>query len=226
MSEEREGFHLTIEEIAAVLAMGGKQKFVGFRGRNPGILTEERMLNACCAMLRDGIMTQIDGKFRLRRDLWEVMLPVYTADSLLLVTPADEGSRQLACYGSGPVTVVEPAVYGGYSLTAMEAGELAGQICRVLSLECFREEIPAPQLPEEAGPGPDADREELLRGAVFVLEQISTDSNRRLRWLRCILVDGEPVLQWRERDETVYRLMTESCLQEALREMMRGVTES
>lgn len=176
MSGDTERLHLSMDEIAAILSMGGKKALVGFPPASGEGFTRERLWSACAGLVRDGLMTQIDGTYRLRKELFEVMQPLYAAKTALILTPADGRESQMVFYPAERITAVEPAAYGGFSLWTLDAGELGPCICDHLSLRFWDEALPVPAQPPQAGEAAKS---------VLLLERADAETGLCTGRLRC-----------------------------------------
>ena len=116
MSVFQEGCQLNIDEIVAVMALAGKKALVGFRSEDVEQLSAQRIWEACAGLVRDAMMTQIDGKFRLCRDLMAVMQPMCQATAVVAVTPSRDQYPQQLLYRGETVTAMLPTPFGRYLL--------------------------------------------------------------------------------------------------------------
>ena len=58
MNCERESWILSLDEIAAILSLVGRERFVGLAEMQAQPLQTQDILNACCRLLQDRMMTQ------------------------------------------------------------------------------------------------------------------------------------------------------------------------
>lgn len=182
MSIDREGWILSREEICAIASLVGMEQFVGFTGAQDRPLQEQDLLNACCALIRDRMMTQIDGKYRLSRGLAEVMQPVCTARTVLVLTPGIRPRGRRMYYIGQGVTAMEQTLRG-FALTRLERDELADALWEHMELES-EPKLPQP-LPEPPAPaGASASRDSLLRDSLCLLERLDAASGSPSGWLQ------------------------------------------
>ena len=221
MSQYREGCQLRIDEIAAVLALAGKQSLVGFQTEDLRSLTSEQVWNACCRLVRDQMMTQIDGKFRLCPELVEVMQPVCQAQTVLALTPASDLKLQVIYYCTDRVVSMERTAYGRYVLMAMGPEELAADVADRMELS-FEEEQPGEESRLEIDVQREDSREKLLSGSLFVLEVLDGMTGTRRGWLRVAEQGMDRWLQWTQRHTVCCEELTEALLATLLQALQRG----
>lgn len=220
MSYERVGWKLTMEEIAAILALIGREQFVGLAESQAAQLQPQDLLNACCALVRDRMMTQVDGKYRLSRELAEVMEPVCLAKTVLMLMPGQGRRGRRMFYVGRGVTAMEQSLRG-FVLTRLEMEELPEELWESMEL------LPAEETPETA-PVPtvgDAAREQLIRDASFLLEKLDPNDGSRQGWLRVRRQELRDVwLEWTEGGFVRQELLSLRALTEAIGNMVRGET--
>lgn len=220
MSYEREGWKLTIEEIAVILSMVGKEQFVGLAEAQTAQLQPQDLLNACCALLRDRMMTQVDGRYRLSRELAGVMEPVCLAKYVLMLVPGGGRRGIRMFYANRSVTSMEQS-NRGFIMTRLEAGELPDELWETMEL------LPAETMPESAPPAPDvaASKSQLLADASFLLENLDPNTGERCGWLRVRRQALRDVwLEWTEKGVVRQIPLNRRSLTEAIGSMLRGET--
>lgn len=221
MNQYREGCQLRIDEIAAVLALAGKTSLVGFQTEDLRSLNSEQMWNACCRLVRDRMMTQIDGKFRLCPELVDVMQPVCQARLVLALTPASDLKPQAIYYCTDRVVSMERTAYGRYTLTPMGPKELPEDVADRMELS-FEEETASGEVQLQIDVQTGDPRQKLLSGALFVLEVLDGTSGTRLGWLRVVEQGMDRWLQWTQRDTVCCEELTEALLSKLLQALQRG----
>lgn len=221
MSEYQESCRLRLEEIAAVLSLAGRKNLVGFRAEQ--LLTREAVWNACCALLGDGLLTQTEGKFRISRELAEVMQPLCAPAAVLALTPGTDLAPQVLYYVSDRATALEQAVYGGYTLTPLGANEILQDLCDRLELE-FPDYSQEDAQPPQAAVAPEDGTQKLLAGADFVLEQLDPETGHRRNWLRVLSVGMDRWLQWTQGPGLECEALTEELLQKVVQRLRKGET--
>lgn len=214
MIELNEGCQLTLDEIAAVVSLSGRQSMVGFRREDLDNLTPERLWDACCCLMRDTMMTYEDGKFRLSRELAAVMRPICQADSVLVLTPASDLHAQVIYYAAERVCAMNPTPFGRFVLRSMERHELAEALEAHLEIS-YPEQMPE-DLPPVATVTADADTQELLEGALFLLERIDPGTGLRIGWVRVLEQGPLSWLQWTENKDIGCVPLTKQALSELL----------
>lgn len=217
MSIDRESWILSREEICAIASLVGMKQFVGFTGTGDRPLQEQDLLNACCALIRDRMMTQIDGKYRLSRGLAEVMQPVCTARTVLVLTPGMRPRGRRMYYIGRGVTVMEQTLRG-FALTRLEPEELADALWEHMELEAD----PKPPEGETEPPSPAvayASRESLLRVSLFLLEQLDPSTGTERGWLR---LRREAWLEWTVGELVQQAPLSRNALAGAVSAMLGG----
>ncbi len=154
-------------------------------------------------------MTQIDGKYRLRRELFDIMLPVYAAKTVLMLTPDSNRYSQVAYYVAERITAVEPTAFGGFSLWTMDAGELPESILDHIPLRFWNEALPVPERAPEAGE---------LSESVLLLEWIDADTGLCMGKLRCVERGME---SWLETADGC-KPLTKECLCMGVESLLKG----
>ena len=221
MSGYHEGCQLTFDEIAAVAALAGKKTLVGFRPEEMQELTAERVWSACAGLMRDAMMTQIDGKFRLCKALVDVMQPVCEAKTILAMTPSRDQYTQQLYYGADRVAAVERSPFGRYILSALEKSELTEALEEHLELE-YPREVPSQEEGELIPmPETDAPREKLLEGARFLVEQLDPETGARTEWLRVVELGLFSWVQWTANGAVCHESLTRDTLDGLLRQMLK-----
>ena len=220
MSVLHEGCQLTIHEIAAVLSLSGKEAMIGFQNEDIQTVTQESMWNACCNLVRDAMMTQIDGMFRLSRELVDVMKPVCMARSILSLTPGSDGYAQLIFYSEDTVTSMERTPFGRYALMAMDREEVSDMLQEHLEIEFPETEPGEEDLPPDVTVQISEPRESLLQGARFLLEQLDIGTGQRMGWARLIEQGVLSWLQWTEKGQIQCVPLTKETLTSLLRTLL------
>lgn len=224
MSNYQEGCSLTLEEIAAILSLAGKEVLVGFQPDRLGELTPEKLISACCGLMQDQMMTCVDGKFRLRAELVRVMENLYRAGTVLAVMPSDHRCSQVIYYVADHVTAVEMQSPSRYILTPMSSGDIPGDLCERMDVQ-FPEKTGAgelPRLPE----GPETESRVLLKDARFLVERLDPATGRRQAWLRLIDREEHCLLQWNCGAESCLAWLTEQSWAEQLQRIWEGECET
>ena len=221
MSQYREGCQLRIDEIAAVLALAGKKTLVGFQTEDLRSLGSQQIWNACCRLVKDQMMTQIDGKFRLCPDLVDVMQPVCQAQRILALTPASDLLPQVIYYCTDRVVAMERTAFGRYVLTPMDPEEMIADLAERMELE-FGEETGTEGAQLEIDVKPEDSRQTLLASALFVLEVLDGTSGTRRGWLRMVEQGMDRWLQWTQQNTLCCEELTEALLSNLLQALQRG----
>lgn len=221
MSDYREGCQLSAAEITAVLSLAGKKTVVGLPETEIIALTSEKLWNACCALMRDEMLSQTDGKFCPSKALMAVMQPMCQARCVLALTPASDMYAQTIFYVGDTVSTMTRASYGRYILRPIEAKEMAEQLMEQLELSFSEisgdgEEMPLVKV------GVDEAQSELLKGAHFVVEQFHPDSGQRVGWLRLVEPGLTGWLQWTEKGGIQCEELSHESLDRLIRALLRG----
>lgn len=221
MSHYQEGCQLRLDEIAAVLSLAGKRSLVGFQTEEIRSLTPEKVWSACCRLVGDRMMTQIDGKYRLCPELVEVMQPVCMAEQILVLTPASDLIPQVIYYCSDRVVSMVCTTYGRYILTAMEPEALSADVTERMDIS-FEEEPGAQEADLEIDVQCADSRDKLLTGALFVVEQLDGTTGERRAWLRLVVRGMDRWLQWTQEDTVCCEELTDALLEKRLQALRRG----
>ncbi|MBQ6839673.1 MAG: hypothetical protein IJO45_03165 [Oscillospiraceae bacterium] len=201
---------MTVEEIAAVASLAGKSRIVGFQPEE--VLTTEKLWSACCGLMGDGMLTQIDGKFRLNRELMAVMQPICQARSVVTLTPVSDLYAQLVLYNADTLTVMKKTPFGRIALTALAPKEGARMIADHMGLS-EPEYLPEEEdLPPEITVNPGSSQQELLAGAQFLLERLDPETGVRTGWLRFVQQGVLSWLQWDEEEKILCQPFTMQLL--------------
>ena len=196
MIEFEEGCQLTIDEIAAVMALSGRPQMVGFRTADTENMTPERLWEACCRLMRDAMMTQVGGKFRLSRELAAVMKPLCQARSVLVLTPASDLYAQMIFYLAEQVCAMKSTPFGRFVLRPLERHEMAQMLEHHLEL-AYPREMPEPEdQPPTLTVTAESGSRELLEGARFLLERFDPVTGQRTGWGRVREQGPRGWLQW------------------------------
>lgn len=191
MRKNREGFHLKMDEFLTILKLAGKQNYVGFRTGAEEQFTPEIMLNACCRLMQDKALTQVDGRYQLHKDLFDAMVPIKDASRVVSLIPQRLGSPQILYYVADRVTAMEQAVFGGFTLYEMGREDLVGDILEELPAGPVQAELPKP-----SGISLTAEIPELMENAKLVLECIQGQIGTRIGWIRIVSGDRGSYLDW------------------------------
>lgn len=219
MSTYGESFQMTVEEIAAVASLAGKRRLVGFQAEEA--LTEEKLWSACCGLMRDGLLTQIDGKFRLSRELMAVMQPVCQACSVVVLTPASELYAQLVLCAGDTVTVMKKTPFGRIALTVLAPNEVAQTVADHMGLQ-EPEALPGEEdLPPEMTVTPGSSQQELLSDAQFLIERLDPETGVRTGWLRFVQQGVLSWLQWDEAEKLQCQPFTTQLLSQQLKRFLQ-----
>ncbi len=220
MSNEREGWILSVSEIAAILSLAGRTQFVGLTQSQPEQLRPQALLNGCCTLLRDRMLTQADGRYRLSAGLADVMEPVCTAQMVLVLFPG-RGHRGRRLFHVGrSITMMEQSIRG-VILRHLEPQELSGILWENM------EPCPA-QIHSEAGPLPpdaSASRELLFRDASSLLEKQDPQTGKRLDWLRLRRQELQDAwLEWTDHGAVRQAPLNRKTFAGAVDQMLKGVS--
>lgn len=223
MSNYQESCQLRMDEIAAVLSLAGRKSVVGFQTEDMRDLTPDKVWNGCCRLLRDEMMTQIDGKFRLCRELVDVMQPICQAGTVLALTPASDLLPQMLYYAADRITAMERTSYGRYVLTPMGPEDLFRDLQERMQIE-YTEEPPPDEAELEIDVLQNDSREKLLVSAEFVLEAVDGATGVRKNWLRLVRQGMDQWLQWTWEGALCCEALTAQLLQQRLQLLLRGET--
>lgn len=205
MSNYREGCSLTLEEIAAILSLAGKDSLVGVQSDWAETLTGQKLVSACCALMRDKMMACIDGKFRMCHELVAVMENLCHASAVLVVTPSSNMFSQVVYYVAERVTSMEMKGKNRYVLRSMECNELPVDLAERMDV-IFQEKAGNQQV--EVIPVETWDEQQvLLYEARFVIEQLDPDTGARNAWAR----QNGDLIQWTAGGEIRSERLTESA---------------
>lgn len=222
MNNSHESCQLSLTEIAAIMSLAGKKNMVGFKPKTAEKLTAEAMWNACCSLMKDGMMTQIDGKFRMCRELVEVMKPICQARAVLILTPGSDLYAQKLYYAAEQVVSMQSAVYGGYLLKAMDEADLPQEIAEHLELVFSEQQPSAEDLPPEITVQLGDSRKNLAQGSLMLLEQLNAETGERSAWIRIVEQGVFKWLQWTERGKLCCEALTRERLEKLLNLLLRG----
>ena len=212
---------LRSDELHAIMAMGGAKVFFCFAEQSSAPVARERLLSATCDLQADGLLTQIDGQYRLRKDLFDVVYPIYQAKSALVLTAANTQKAQMIFYFGEQISALRKAHSDGYYLQPLTREELGSWITEYLEPEIYEPLTTAPEFDMALSGSKDSPVTELLEHAEFVLELIDISTQRRTRWLRGLRSD---FIMWSEycADATVVMPMTAEQLEEDLKKLTEG----
>ena len=219
----QESYYIKHNEFAAVMSMAGKKQLYCLADEQRGPMDEQALWTACCSMVADGMMTQTDGKFRLRRDWHELLTPVVFARQAMTLHASDSRIRPVMYYQyQDAITALSATVYSGYSLTPISPDALIQYVLEHLALEPYEPvaEVPEPEQPEPVTPQWTA--EQLLQKGIFVLEVADPDTGERRHWLRGVYYQCVPWLEWTHGNQINRRIMTAAHLEECLRSILEG----
>ncbi len=220
MSHYQEGCQLRFDEIAAVLSLAGRTSIVGFQTEEMAGLNQQVIWNACARLLRDQMMTQTEGKFRLCRELVDVMQPICQANLVLALTPKSDLLPQTIYYIADRVVSMERTAYGRYTLTPLGPEDLLCDIQDRMELE-YPEE-PALDGELEIDVQHTDTREKLLSSAVFLVEQLDGMTGARKNWLRLVRQGVDQWLQWTQGETLCCEALTKELLDKQLQALRRG----
>ena len=138
---------LSHRELVALLAMGGQKRFYGY-DLNRETCTREQVWNVCCELMEEGLITQTNGQFQLREDLFRVIIPLLDVKRILVFRKNRPEPLCMYYVGSG-VTEMEVTMSGQYSLRALQAEMLPEKFLDIEELDyCLPDGM-------EAGPPPE-----------------------------------------------------------------------
>lgn len=195
MSGLSENCRLSFEELAAVFSLAGKNTLVDFRSEGDRALTGQDLWNACCALVRDGLLLQSGDGFAISSELFSLLQPALEGKTAMIMTPGSEAYAQMIYYGEGRLTALERSSCGGYLLTVLDARELEQDLAQRLEL-VYPEETDPTQLLAEIPVAADADWGTLLKNATMVLEQLELSTGQRIGWLRIVEQGIFHWIQW------------------------------
>lgn len=221
MNCERESWILSLDEIAAILSLVGRERFVGLAEMQAQPLQTQDILNACCRLLQDRMMTQVDGKYRLSRALSEVVEPVCMAKTVLVLIPGRMRWERVLFYVGRGVTVLERSIRG-LALTRLDREALAEELWE--RVELHPEDEPPDEIP--LPPAASTLREELMVDASFLMEAMDPDTGSRRGWIRVrrqALQDNW--LEWTQDGRVCQTFLSRRALADALSSILRGDIE-
>lgn len=205
MSSNQERIYLNFQEIQSLLIMDGKQSMFGFQAEMGQQVCKEDIWENCCRLMTDGMITQQEGKFRLHRDLYNVLRPVCKAEYAWVLMPGTGDFSQIIYYMGEGLTAMVKNTYGGYSLWNVE--DLTDEVWEYATvnegkaiLENKRLRIGLPDVWE--------DSQSLLDDCVFLLELVETATAMRRRWIRGVKKDNTVILEWTEANRVASGKMT------------------
>ena len=213
-------------EFAAVMSMAGKKQLYCLNQENETAVDEQALWTACCSMVADGIMTQADGAFRLRRDWHELLTPVVFARNVLTLHASDSRIRPVMYYQhKEAMTALSITAYGGFSLMPMYPDTLMQSLLEHLALEPYEPVVELTE-PEEPEPVlPSWTLEQLLQKGIFVLEVADPDTGERRHWLRGVYDQCIPWLEWPHGEQINRTTLTAAHLDECLRSIVEGASK-
>lgn len=217
MSYDREGCLLSLDEIAAIMALSGKQNMIGFQTEEAEGLTREKLWNACCRLMADSMMTQIDGKFRMSRELVDVMRPACQARNVLAVTPASDLYPPMILWAADTVCAMKATPYGKYILIPVSRGETADVLAEEFDLSWWEIDGEKAELPPPICVAADAPREQLLEGCSVLMERLEPNTGIRLDWCRIVGAAAGGWLQWTRNDGLACAPLTRATLSDVLK---------
>lgn len=188
MSIYQDGLILRSEELMALLALNGKERFYSYLPQQEEF-TEEQVWAACCTLTEAGLIRQNNGRFQLRQDLYDVIVPIVRAKRALVLRER-EIQPSAIFYGAGSgVVSLEAANFYGYSLSAMDEQtflkDLMARAC-MRFCDAGRGADFAP-----TGAALDTPEERLLSEADYLLTSVDTGTGAVYGWLRGLrLNDG------------------------------------
>lgn len=168
-------------------------------------------------------MTQINGSYRLCRELYDMMIPIRDAGTVLVLTPGSPEHSQVIYYGAERITSVQPVPYGGFSLSLFDGETLASNICAHVDLQPAREPARQSQSPEVPEVTPQMDAQTLSRGSLFLLERVDAGTGERLGWIRVFEQALDQWVQWTQNNEIQCQMLTGQLLEQLLERQWKGV---
>lgn len=219
MKEYQEGYQLTMPEIAAIVSLSGRQALVGFPVEENEQLTAQKLTDALCGMMRDKMLTQMDGKYLLCSDLAAVMRPVCQAGSILSLLPAEDLYGQILFYLGDTITAMENTPFGRYALWSLEPRQL-GQVLMDHMALTYPEVVPDGEPQQAITVSPDSAQEQLLADARFLVERLNGTDGRREGWLRVTQQGMDSWIQWTRQGTLACEPLTPQALNMALQELM------
>lgn len=221
MSADLDGLTLSQKELSAMLALGGKRDFYGFLSdQDP--YTEEQLWNTCCGLMSDGLMTLSGGRFQLREDLYQVVVPILDAAYVLVLWGHSGKAEVMYYFGEHPVAV-ELALTGACSLRPLDEAMLLADLRERSCIQFYDPEYPVmgkPVLPDQCL---DTPVEQLLSGSDFLLTLLHMERQTVTAWLRGTRQGMEPWLETVGRSECRSSVLTEENLIRALEKVLEEV---
>lgn len=218
-----EAIYLQSDEIKAVLAMGGVKALFCFDEIMKAADTREAILDACCRLMADGLMTQIDGKYRLRKDVFDVLYPISQAAHALVLTSSDTARGQVILYIGKDISAIRQTPFGGFYLQALTREETVTYITEQLAPDLS--EAPTRADREPSGLRPDTPVETLMESSDFLMEKVCLQSRQRQSWVRCVQWDFFPWLERCDADGITTEPMTEEAFCKAIHDLTEGANK-
>ncbi len=219
---DQESYQLKWHEIMAVMTMAGKTDFVGLEPGAGEEFTEQTFWDACCSLMKDGLLTQQNDGFCLSAELTHLLKPMCEATTVWGVTPADDRTPQLLVYVAKDAAVaMVPTTVGRYSLTVVPRDEFVSVLTDHMGLPLT--DLPTEPVDETVWEpcDPDEKSSTLLHGAQFLLEAFDMVGRRRSGWLRVVEEGVYYRLQWSCLAQSVW----EPCLETTFIRAVRTLTE-
>lgn len=193
MTEEYGSCLLTPHELTALAMLWGKRQLFYLGEEQDWKVTERQAWDACCQLMAAGMLTQVGGRFRMSKVLFDAVTPILTAREALVYRPETQSSPQIIYYRGEGQAALWPTAFGRYAIRPVDSAEdeLAERACRV----CCGEGRPTWKEMPETNAGEDSTAEQLWEGARFLLESVDLEQSRRRGWLRGVWNGTEPWLE-------------------------------
>ena len=220
MSGNQDGIVLRHQELVALLALGGKRRFYCYRPEEAAY-TEEEIWSICCSLMAEQMITQIDGQFGLRQDLYDVVMPILQADrALTLYIQSKEPS--VIFYIAYEGVAVKSTIFGRYSMQAMRDEDIVEELMAHDGIHYYDSIIPA-----QAANGLEqipfcTSREQLIEQSDFLITVLKPDDGKIRAWLRGVQIGLEPWLQIADANETKQMVLTRENLCAGIIMLIRG----
>ena len=223
MSIYHDGLVLSHRELSALLALGGKMSFYGYVPEEAGF-TEDQLWNICCDLVAEGMMTERNGRFQLREDLFHVLIPLLEAEHALILR-AGKVEPEVIYYLGEHVIAVEPTTLRGYSLCALEQQDFFEDLMNRSCIAFHDVDNVAATSPPVSDFNLQATVEQMLGQGDFLLTQVSLASGRTEAGLRGSRQAAERWLEVARKDEAYAVLLTQENLRVELLRMIKDVTQ-
>lgn len=220
MSGNQDGIMLRHQELIALLALGGKQKLYCYCPE-AAMYTEEEIWSTCCGLMAEQMITQIDGQFGLRKDLYDVVMPILQADrALTLYIQSKEPSAIF--YVAHDVVAVKSTIFGRYSMQAMADEDVVEDIMTRDGIHYYDSIIPA-QETNRLEPIPFCtSQEQLIEQSDFLITVVNPCDGKIRAWLSGVQNGTEPWLQIADEAGTKSMILTQKNLRAEITGLIRG----